>query len=67
MHQHKCPRSQLLSPHRLFLKSWWRTLAKNQGNLHAFFLGPKARVHDPVQVLLIASNHMHDPMQNFLT
>ena len=64
MHQHKCPWSELLLPH--FLECWWRKLAKNQRSLPAFFLGPKAHVHDPVHVLLVGLNHMHGPMQNFL-
>ena len=49
-----------------FLECWWRKLAKNQRSLPAFFLGPKAHVHDPVHVLLVGLNHMHGPMQNFL-
>ena len=50
----------------IFLECWWRKLAKNQRSLPAFFLGPKAHVHDPVHVLLVGLNHMHGPMQNFL-
>ena len=50
----------------IFLVCWWRKLAKNQRSLPAFFLGPKAHVHDPVHVLLVGLNHMHGPMQNFL-
>ena len=65
MHQHKCPRSQLLLPH-IFLHKLVKETCKKSRKLHAFFLGPKAHVHDPVQVLLVGSNHMHDPMQKFL-
>ena len=50
----------------IFLECWWRKLAKNQRSLPAFFLGPKAHVHDPVHVLLVGLNHMHGPTQNFL-
>ena len=55
-----------ISSCQIFLECWWRKLAKNQRSLPAFFLGPKAHVHDPVHVLLVGLNHMHGPMQNFL-
>ena len=50
----------------------WFFPCVGEGNLrkirrpHAFFLRPKAHVHDPVHVLLVGLNHMHGPMQNFL-